>query len=135
MQACGRWPKRPYLHPASAAGRARPMPDRLGAAALASWSCCRGVLVRAEGPDAASGAWAAARSWVGPGWSSEASQKTEALPVLGFRHPAALLRPQRRRAACAPARSPWLGTRTGRQDTTVVIVDGARAIPAWSSRW
>ena len=41
----------------------------------------------------------------------------------------------------ASARSMWASavpmprTRTGRQDTTVVIAHGARAIPAWASRW
>ena len=38
------------------------------------------------------------------------------------------------RSRCASA-VPMPKTRTGRQDTTVVIAHGARVIPAWAMRW
>ena len=38
------------------------------------------------------------------------------------------------RSMCASA-VPMPRTRTGRQDTTVVIAHGARVIPAWVIRW
>ena len=53
-----------------AAMRAWPMPDGIAVTALASWSCCRAVLVPAEGPVPAHGAWGVAWSWAAPIWSS-----------------------------------------------------------------
>jgi hypothetical protein len=38
------------------------------------------------------------------------------------------------RSMCA-SEVPMARTRTGRQETTVVIAHGARPIPAWSIRW
>jgi hypothetical protein len=65
-----------------AAWRAWPIPDRVGVAALASWSCFGAVLVPAEGPDAASGARGTAWSWAGPAWSlkDQAEDRAAYLP-------------------------------------------------------
>ena len=100
-----------------AAWRAWPIPDRLGVAAVASWSCCGAVLVPADGPDAASGAWGAAWSWAGPAWSSEDQSENRGVAGPGVRLPGGSA------AVPASARSMWASavpmprTRTGRQDT------------------
>ena len=100
----------------SAARRAWPMPGRLGAAAVASWSCCGTVLVPAEGPDAASGAWGAAWSRAGPVWSCEDRTGDRGAAGPGVRLPGGSA------AMPASARSMWASavpmarTRTGHDD-------------------
>src|SRR5271156_2050889 len=118
-----------------AAWRAWPIPDRVGVAALASWSCFGAVLVPAEGPDAASGARGAAWSWAGPAWSLKDQAEDRGVAAgPGVRLPGGSA------AVPASARIMWASavpmprTRTGRQDTIVVTGHGARAAPGWASR-
>ena len=118
-----------------AATRAWPMPDGLAVTVLASWSCCGAVLVPAGGPDPARGAMGAAWSWAAPAWSpaGQAGDRDKAgtpVPLSGVSAAAAASA----RSMCASA-VPMARTRTGRQDTTVVIGHGARAIAAWAIRW
>jgi hypothetical protein len=120
-----------------AATRAWPIPDGIAVAALAPGSCCGAVLVLvpAEGPGPARGATGAARSWAAPASSSadQARDRDTTGPPV----------PRSGASAAVPAsaRSMWASvvpmarTRTGRQDTIMVTGHGARAVPAWASRW
>ena len=67
-----------------AARRARSMSAGLAVAALASWSCCRATLVRAEGPAPARGAMGAAWSWAACAWSlaDQAGDRDTADPAV-----------------------------------------------------
>ena len=118
-----------------AAIRAWPMPDGIAVTALASWSCCGAVVVPAGGPGPAGGAWGTAWSWAAPAWSSadQAGDRDTAGPAVPLTG-ASTAASASARSMCASA-VPMARTRTGRQDTIVVMGHGARVIPAWASRW
>ena len=116
-----------------AAMRARPVPDGIAVAALASWSCC------------------------GPSWSLRKDRSRPGGPGVRPGPGPHLPSPRRRGRGpryCWPfgsmvrcvrwgagigaehvgQRGPMARTRTGRQDTKVVMGHDARAAPAWASR-
>src|SRR5579871_4749646 len=111
------------------------MPDGPAAAAPGPWSCRGAILVPAAGPDPARRAGGAAWSRAAPALSpaDQAGDRDAAGPAVPLAGVSA--------AVPASARSMWASvvpmarTRTGRHDTTMVTGHGARAAPAWASRW